>query len=68
MGCKMIGTIKQWEGFDLKERVKLYETLVIREAMIATDGNIAQAAKLIGVKRTTLSMKVKRYGLKQLGD
>ena len=47
----------------LQEEVQRYETELIREALQRTRGNQRQAAKLLGVKVTTLNCKIKRLGL-----
>ncbi len=39
----------------------------IIEALAQTDGNITQAAKLLGIGRTTLDYKMRNHGLKKTG-
>ena len=39
----------------------------IVEALAQTDGNITQAAKLLGIGRTTLDYKMRNHGLKKSG-
>ena len=45
----------------LQEAVRRFETQLIRSALEKTHGNQARAAKLLGVKHTTLNAKIKRY-------
>ena len=47
----------------LQEEVQRYETELIREALQRTRGNQRRAAKLLGVKVTTLNCKIKRLGI-----
>jgi len=42
-----------------------YESELIRDALQRTRGNQRRAAKLLGVKVTTLNCKIKRLGLLQ---
>jgi len=49
----------------LQEEVQRYETELIREALQRTRGNQRRAAKLLGVKVTTLNCKIKRLGIGQ---
>ena len=51
------------QGFDLKEHLRSTESELIRQALIASDGVVAKAAKMLQVRRTTLAEKVKRLGL-----
>lgn len=47
----------------LQEEVQRYEIELIREALQRTRGNQRRAAKLLGVKVTTLNCKIKRLGI-----
>lgn len=47
----------------LQEEVQRYEMELIRNALQRTRGNQRKAAKLLGVKVTTLNCKIKRYGI-----
>ena len=49
----------------LQEEVQRYESELIRDALHRTRGNQRRAAKLLGVKVTTLNCKIKRLGLQQ---
>ena len=50
------------EGFDLQAAVEEFEQGIIAEAMRRTNGNKQAAARLLGVKRTTLVAKLRRRG------
>lgn len=50
-------------GFDLKSYISDMEVHYIREALESTDGVVAQAAKLLGLRRTTLVEKLRKYGI-----
>jgi len=47
----------------LQEEVQRYESELIRQALLRTHGNQRRAAKLLGVKVTTLNCKIKRLGI-----
>jgi DNA-binding NtrC family response regulator len=47
----------------LQEEVQRYEIELIRSALQRTRGNQRRAAKLLGVKVTTLNCKIKRFGI-----
>ena len=49
----------------LQEEMQRYESELIRDALQRTSGNQRRAAKLLGVKVTTLNCKIKRLGLQQ---
>jgi transcriptional regulator with GAF, ATPase, and Fis domain len=46
---------------NLDDEVKRFELSLIKEALTKTGGNQARAARLLGVKHTTLNAKIKRY-------
>ena len=48
---------------DLKEEVQLFEAELIRSALIRTGGRQRRAARLLGMKVTTLNTKIRRYGI-----
>ena len=52
----------------LQEEVQRYECELIREALQRTRGNQRRAAKLLGVKVTTLNCKIKRLGIQCEGQ
>lgn len=47
----------------LQQEVQRYESELIRQALQRTHGNQRRAAKLLGVKVTTLNCKIKRLGI-----
>jgi DNA-binding NtrC family response regulator len=47
----------------LQEEVQRFEIELIRQALQRTHGNQRRAAKLLGVKVTTLNCKIKRLGI-----
>jgi DNA-binding NtrC family response regulator len=48
---------------NLEDQVQRYEVDLIRYALIKTQGHQRRAAKMLGVKVTTLNAKIKRYGI-----
>ncbi len=51
------------DGLDLNAAVEEFEHRLIAEALLRTRGNKQAAAKLLGLKRTTLLAKLQRYAL-----
>jgi DNA-binding NtrC family response regulator len=49
--------------FTLASEVEHFEIELIRNALIQTRGHQLKAAKFLGIKMTTLNMKLKRYGI-----
>jgi len=52
----------------LSEAVRRFETLLILTALEKTRGNQFRAARILGVKHTTLNAKIKRYGISINGN
>ena len=48
-------------GVDFYEEVRRFEVALIRRALRHTGGNQSQAARLLGLKQTTLHGKIKQY-------
>jgi DNA-binding NtrC family response regulator len=48
---------------DLPTEVQNYEASLIRCALMRTGGNQRRAARLLGIKITTLNAKIKRYNI-----
>lgn len=53
------------EGVDLKEYLSELERDLIKQALDAADGVVAQAAKLLNLRRTTLVEKMRKYDLQR---
>jgi len=51
------------ETFDFYKEIEQYEIELIRSALQHCSGNQTHAAKLLGMKSTTLNAKMKHYGL-----
>jgi len=51
------------EGLDLKEHMARIETALIKAALERSGGVVAHAAQLLGLRRTTLVEKLRKYGL-----
>ena len=51
------------EGIDFYLEVEHFETRLIKLALDHTRGNQSRAAKLLGIKPTTLNSKIKLYGI-----
>lgn len=52
-------------GIDLREFLAEQEAGLIRQALDEAEGVVAQAAKLLGLRRTTLVEKLRRYGIRR---
>jgi len=50
-------------GTVFSDEVKQFEVSLIRTALGRTSGSQTRAAKLLGLKPTTLNAKIKRYGI-----
>jgi transcriptional regulator with GAF, ATPase, and Fis domain len=57
--------IKQCSCFS--EEVRQFEVSLIRAALGRTAGSQTQAARLLGLKTTTLNAKIKRYNISPTG-
>lgn len=53
------------EGFDLKTYISNIEINIIQEALNKSDGVIAHAAKTLGLRRTTLAEKMRKYNIER---
>jgi two-component system NtrC family response regulator len=52
-----------WPEEDLPSATARLEKMLVRRALARTDGNRAEAARLLGIHRQLLYIKIKRYGL-----
>jgi sigma-54 dependent transcriptional regulator, flagellar regulatory protein len=55
------------DGLDLKEHMARIEIALIRAALNRADGVVAHAAMFLGLRRTTLAEKLRKYGLDRDG-
>ncbi|HHJ13529.1 MAG TPA: sigma-54-dependent Fis family transcriptional regulator [Gammaproteobacteria bacterium] len=53
------------DGLDLKEHLSQLEVGFIKQALDDANGVVAQAAKRLGMRRTTLVEKLRKYGLQR---
>jgi sigma-54 specific flagellar transcriptional regulator A len=51
------------DGVSLKDHLAQLEVTMIREALARADGTVSEAARLLGLQRTTLVEKLRRYRL-----
>jgi DNA-binding NtrC family response regulator len=51
------------EQVSLVDDVQNYEAQLIRTALLQSKGHQRRAAKILGIKNTTLNAKIKRYGI-----
>jgi sigma-54 specific flagellar transcriptional regulator A len=51
------------EGVNLKDHLAQLEVSMIREALARADGTVSGAARLLGLQRTTLVEKLRKYRL-----
>ena len=56
------------EGFDLKTYMSSIEVRIIQNALDNTDGVISHAAKTLGLRRTTLAEKMRKYHIEKSSD
>ncbi len=54
------------EGVDLKDYLSTLESSLIQQALDAADGVVAQAAKLLNLRRTTLVEKMRKYEMQRV--
>jgi sigma-54 specific flagellar transcriptional regulator A len=55
-------------GMDLRHYLESLEQGFIVKALKSTGGTVAQAAQLLGLRRTTLAEKLRKYGLQGSGN
>ncbi|HEV7395385.1 MAG TPA: helix-turn-helix domain-containing protein [Pyrinomonadaceae bacterium] len=51
------------KGIDFYNEVQRFETTLIKLALEQSEGNQARAARLLGLRATTLNSKIKLYGI-----
>jgi DNA-binding NtrC family response regulator len=62
---QQVGDLNFQEDVTLKERVGNYEKSIILAALEKTDWNQKKAAEMLSVNTTTLSEKLKRFGIRE---
>jgi sigma-54 specific flagellar transcriptional regulator A len=62
------GTFLPPEGLDLREHVAGIEEKLIRQALDRSAGVVAQAARLLGLRRTTLVEKLRKFDINVTDD
>ena len=53
--------LRSVHGFDLDKVMKQWEKSYVEAALSMTHGNLSQAAKMLGVNRTTLYSRMQTY-------
>ncbi len=61
--CRIADAQLPSEGIDLRAHLAAIEHELIRQALERSRGTVAQAARLLGLRRTTLIEKLRKYGL-----
>ncbi|MBU3843886.1 MAG: hypothetical protein H9847_03310 [Candidatus Anaerobiospirillum pullicola] len=51
------------DGVNLRGMIKNIEISMIKQALVQTNGVVAKAAEVLGLRRTTLIEKMKKYGI-----
>ena len=60
---KQLHTFPQTSGVDLNLHVRHLEALLIRQALVSTQGVVSKAAQNLQIQRTTLIEKMRRYNI-----
>lgn len=58
-----VDTLNDGRGVDFFDEVRQFEVRLIKRALQLADGNQARAARLLGLRTTTLNYKIKTYQL-----
>jgi len=59
----LAATVLPEQGLDLKAHLQAIETRLIEQALERSGGTVAQAARLLGLRRTTLVEKLRKLGI-----
>jgi sigma-54 specific flagellar transcriptional regulator A len=62
------GTILPPQGIDLRAHVAGIEESLIRQALDRSNGIVAQAARLLGLRRTTLVEKLRKFDIRAVDE
>ncbi|KPX78784.1 Sigma-54 dependent DNA-binding response regulator [Pseudomonas amygdali pv. photiniae] len=60
---KQAGTVSENQSLGFAEAVEAFERSLLSEALQRSGGNLSQASQELGMAKTTLFDKVKKYGL-----
>lgn len=63
-----LGQLGQGGQVELKSLLEDLETRLIRQALDEANGVVAQAAKMLGLRRTTLVEKMRKFGIERTSD
>jgi len=66
MAVEVLSTVQRnnvADGVDFYSEVQSFEIALIQRALRETNGNQAKAARLLGLKQTTLHGKIKQYDI-----
>jgi DNA-binding NtrC family response regulator len=55
--------LKMAPGNSVRDQIRARETESLKETLVQANGNVAEAARLMGLPRTTLFHRLKKYGL-----
>jgi sigma-54 specific flagellar transcriptional regulator A len=55
-------------GIDLRAHIAGIEEALIRQALARSNGTVAQAARLLGLRRTTLVEKLRKFDIAAVED
>ncbi|MEO7775428.1 MAG: helix-turn-helix domain-containing protein, partial [Steroidobacteraceae bacterium] len=56
------------DGIDLRAHIASVEETLIRQALTRSNGTVAQAARLLGLRRTTLVEKLRKFEISSFED
>jgi sigma-54 dependent transcriptional regulator, flagellar regulatory protein len=62
------GTVLPSAGIDLRAHVAAIEESLIRQALDRSNGIVAQAARLLGLRRTTLVEKLRKFDIRAVDE
>jgi sigma-54 dependent transcriptional regulator, flagellar regulatory protein len=62
------GNVLPPEGIDLRAHMARIEESLIRQALDRSNGIVAQAARLLGLRRTTLVEKLRKFDIRAVDD
>ena len=60
---EMHQAVKERRGIDLKKRMKIFEEMIIQEALKQSDNNFSKAGKQLGLSPSAMHYKLKSFGI-----